>query len=262
MRSIRLSLLVYFLGLLGLALGAVSLLVYRTTQQRLAEHKAKAEQLIQTRNQDRIATEKSRLDEWLNNDAHVLAREAQGQIEARAASQMTLTGFWFEERHRNPEWQWMDDRPDRRRPPLRGRSLAGLDALLTALNPMGSHVLNPFWTAEAGGGAFAPAWHDDYRPEILMPQVDGGELPLRLQVATYYQIDCSWERTYRSEALADSPFPFDARSFGADPVYEIKFDEIELRPGLTVRRVTLKAPFGRPFAWPPRRAGFGSRPPN
>jgi len=251
MRSIRLSLLVYFLALLAVALGAVSFLVYRTTQRRLDEYKKGAESLIQARYADSSRNERARLDAELNNDAHTLAREAQGRIEARNASQMTLTGFWFEERHRTPEWQWMDERPDRPRrgPHLRGRSLAGLDGLLTALNPLTAHVVNPFWTAEAGPGAFAAAWHDDYRPKI---QLEGGELPLRLELADYYQIDSSWNRTYRSASLADSSFPFDKDSFGADPVYEYRFDDLELGSGLTVRRVTLKAPFGRAFSGPGR----------
>ena len=38
MRSIRLSLMIYFLALLGVALGAVSLLAYRTAQQTLTEN--------------------------------------------------------------------------------------------------------------------------------------------------------------------------------------------------------------------------------
>jgi heavy metal sensor kinase len=258
MRSIRLSLLLYFLGLLGLALGAVSLLVYRTTEQRLTEQKDKAEKLIKLQHDDRIATEIARLNQQLNNDADTLAREAQGRIESRTANQMTLTGFWFEERHRTPEWQWMDERPDRfdrperRLRPLRGRSLTGLDALLTAFNPLGSHIVNPFWMAEVGPGAFAGAWHDDYRPEIYL---GGGDVPLRLEVADYYQIDGSWHRTCRSDSLEkeDASFPFDAQSFHNVKVYEHESDEIELRPGLTVQRVTLNAPFGRaPFTWPNR----------
>jgi heavy metal sensor kinase len=255
MRSIRLSLLVYFLGLLGVALAAVSLLVYRTTQQRLAEHKDEAEKLIKAQHDDRIATEVARLNQQLNNDADTLAREAQGRIEARTASQMTLSGFWFAERHNTPEWQWMDgtDRFDKRRPlpPLRGRSLAGFDAMLTAFNPMGSHIVNPFWTAEVGGGAFASVWHDDYRPEI---RLGSGDLPLRLVQAEYYQVDSTWNRTYHSDSLGleATAFPFDAQSFRALPVYKHESDEIELRPGLTVRRVTLNAPFGRPFNWPGR----------
>src|SRR6266571_246931 len=111
MRSIRLSLLVYFLGLLGLALGTVSLLVYRTTQQRLEEHKKNAEGLLKAQYDDRSAKEKARLDAELNNDAHILAREAQGRIDSRIATQMTLTGFWFTERHNTPDFIW-DERPD------------------------------------------------------------------------------------------------------------------------------------------------------
>jgi heavy metal sensor kinase len=251
MRSIRLSLLVYFLGLLALALGTVSVLVYRTTRQRLEEEKTKAEALLKAQYDDRATKERDKLDDKLNNDAHTLAREAASRVDARIATQMALSGLWFGERLNTPLrldipgfWDDRPDRPDRRRPPLRGHSLAGLDALLIALNPMGGLVVNPFWLAEAGYGPFAPAWHDDNRPLI---QLDERGLPLRLEAADYYQIDSSWERTYRSGPLGDMSFPFDAQSFRADPVYEFKFDEVELRPGLAVRRVALKAPFGRPF---------------
>jgi heavy metal sensor kinase len=264
MRSIRLSLVVYFLGLLGLALAAVSLLVYRTMQQRLAAHRNEAEKLIKAQHEARIATEVARLNELLNNDADTLAREAQARVESRSASQMTLSNFWFAERHNTPEWQWTDERPDRFGPPdrrrftpLRGRSLAGLDALLVACNPMGGHIVNPFWMAEVGGGAFSPAWHDDYRPQFLL---GSGDLPLRLAQAEFYQVDSTWNRTYHSDTLitADTAFPFDAQSFRTLPVYKHESDEIELKPGLTVRRVTLNAPFGRPFNWPGRG---GARPP-
>src|SRR5581483_4106319 len=99
MRSIRLSLVLYFLGLLGLALAAVSLLVYRTTEQRLAEHRAEAEKLIKAQHDDRIATEIGRLNEQLNNDADTVAREAQASVDARTSTQMTLAGLWMAERH-------------------------------------------------------------------------------------------------------------------------------------------------------------------
>jgi heavy metal sensor kinase len=267
MRSIRLSLLLYLLGLLALALGAVSLLVYRTTQDRLVEGKEKAEKVIKERHDARIAAEMERLNQQLNNDADTLAREAQGRIEARTASQMTLTGFWFAERHSTGYCEWMDDRPDRRRPftPLRGHSLAGLDAFLMTFHPMGGHIVNPFWTAESGPGAFAFAWHDDYRPEI---HLGSGDLPLRLALADYYQVDSTWNRTYRSESLGDAAFPFDVQSFRTLPVYKHESDEIELKPGLTVRRVSLNAPFGRAINWPgrgrfaPPPSGGPSRPPS
>ena len=55
MKSIRLSLLVYFLGLLALALGSVSFFAYQTTQHRLSEHRQQTEQLIQAQYEERCA---------------------------------------------------------------------------------------------------------------------------------------------------------------------------------------------------------------
>jgi hypothetical protein len=48
MRSIRLSLIVYLLVFLALALGVASVLVYRTTKQTLLDKKAIIAGLLQT----------------------------------------------------------------------------------------------------------------------------------------------------------------------------------------------------------------------
>ena len=69
MKSIRLSLMVYFLGLLALALGAASLLVYETAQQTLRDKQRAAEKLIETQYKDRCRDEENRLDEQLRLDA-------------------------------------------------------------------------------------------------------------------------------------------------------------------------------------------------
>src|SRR5262245_5297928 len=66
MRSIRLSLVVYFLVLLALALGAVSALVYRTTEQGLRDKQQAMARLLQDRHRDQ-------LDEILRSEASDLA---------------------------------------------------------------------------------------------------------------------------------------------------------------------------------------------
>src|SRR5690349_1648073 len=69
MKSIRLSLLVYFLGLLTLALGAVSFLVYRSSKQTLAEKNVATRKLIERQYEDLCAKERARLDVQLLADA-------------------------------------------------------------------------------------------------------------------------------------------------------------------------------------------------
>src|SRR5436305_539590 len=65
MRSIRLSLTVYFLALLAVALGAVSLLAYNRTRQTLEGKERAAEQLVEARFQDDCAKERQKLDDAL-----------------------------------------------------------------------------------------------------------------------------------------------------------------------------------------------------
>src|SRR5262249_30680186 len=74
MKSIRLSLLVYFLGLLAAALGVASLLAYRTAQRTLAEKKKATEQLIEAQYKERCDEGRRRLDDKLVQQAHTLAR--------------------------------------------------------------------------------------------------------------------------------------------------------------------------------------------
>ena len=52
MRSIRLSLMGYFLGLLALALGTASLLAYQTSYLTLQDKKTATEELIQKQYED------------------------------------------------------------------------------------------------------------------------------------------------------------------------------------------------------------------
>src|SRR5437763_238948 len=83
MRSIRLSLVVYFLGLLAAALGVASLLAYRTAERTLAEKRKATEQLIQAQYEERSRKERQALDEKLLQQAHTLARLVELQNDLR-----------------------------------------------------------------------------------------------------------------------------------------------------------------------------------
>src|SRR5262249_58489361 len=74
MRSIRLSLVVYFLGLLTVALGVASVLVYRTAQRSLAEKEEAARKLIELRYKEREDQKRKQLDDRLLAQAQSLAR--------------------------------------------------------------------------------------------------------------------------------------------------------------------------------------------
>ncbi len=81
MKSIRLSLMVYFLGLLAVALFAASLLVYRTAERTLAAKEKATAELIQTQYRELCREEEERLDIALETQAKALARLVQVQVD-------------------------------------------------------------------------------------------------------------------------------------------------------------------------------------
>src|SRR5262245_50143521 len=84
MRSIRLSMVVYFLVLLAVALGAVSVLVYRTAEQTLREKQKATADLLRAKHQahrDKYQTDK---DETLLAEAKMVGNLVQVQAERGA----------------------------------------------------------------------------------------------------------------------------------------------------------------------------------
>src|SRR5262245_30948642 len=81
MRSIRLSLMVYFLGLLTVALGVASLLVYRSAQQILRDKEKATADLIQAKYDESCRKERKRLDDALLDQASVLAGRLKIQVD-------------------------------------------------------------------------------------------------------------------------------------------------------------------------------------
>src|SRR4051794_16579125 len=80
MKSIRLSLMLYFLALLAVALGAVSVLAYRTADETLLAKKATARGVVEAQYRERRHKEEAKLDEALLFQAKTLARLAQFQF--------------------------------------------------------------------------------------------------------------------------------------------------------------------------------------
>ena len=77
MRSIRLSLVIYFLILLGLALGTVSLIVHQTSYQALHAREARTRELLNDRFQARCQAERLKLDKTLQREAQHMEKLAQ-----------------------------------------------------------------------------------------------------------------------------------------------------------------------------------------
>jgi heavy metal sensor kinase len=93
MKSIRLSLLLYFLVLLALALGAVSVCAYQYTQRVLDAKVEAREQLLTAQNDADCALEKDRFDHALLRKALTLAEQAQVQVDM----QRSVTDIKFNE---------------------------------------------------------------------------------------------------------------------------------------------------------------------
>jgi heavy metal sensor kinase len=231
MRSIRLSLVVYFLALLALALGAVSLVAYQTANGTLLDKKKTTAELIEAQYQEDCRKERARLDDALNTQARTLARLVQFQT------------------------PWSRLHMPERTPVLGLFSVAGLVGAPTAPGP---GLTLPVWAAASNWLGPRPLSLELYRPlfttevrfdeDMAFKEGDG-------HTADYFQIDSLWGSTYRSPALrqAGLSFPLDRSVFAAEHVLELEYDDLALRPNLLVRRVTLKAPAVRPFGFPSGR---------
>ncbi|NBO91125.1 MAG: hypothetical protein EBV06_02225 [Planctomycetia bacterium] len=233
MRSIRLSLVGYFLGLLALAMSGAWLLVYQSASVTLADKERVTLQLIEARYEARRATESKQLDDRLLERALALA----GRVQV--------------------ETDWTS---------LQYRTLHCLGAITTPTGPM-AHLVAAPWLLQTqprgngreGFGLHPPAlfaweiWRLGLNSvklndsELLLPQGGFDREP-------YYQIDSNdpWTRPLRSVSLGDRSFPAPG-DFAADQALHWEPDTIELTPGHEVRRVRVKASPRRLFTrLPPR----------
>ena len=250
MRSIRLSLLGYFFVLLVLALGAASLLAYRTGEQTLEEKKITTNQLVDAQYKELARQERVRFDEQLLTQAQRLADLVQydrhrdplrrlyylGLLSSNLApSGYVLAPLWMTD----PTWiqyEWHRS--------VRPYYLLGM--LGTNLAPSG-YVLAPLWIAEATRGPVSLEM-------IGRPDNAAASLPtIRLKGDTgpdfieedpdqFFEIDSSLAQPYRSDSLGDLSLPFDQKNFAPDQALHWEYDDLELNPGYRVRRVILKTP--------------------
>jgi two-component system, OmpR family, heavy metal sensor histidine kinase CusS len=272
MRSIRLSLTVYLLALLVVALGAASVLFYRTTQSSLEARKQATEgqlrskqaatadklqvkfratsEMLQAKFEQDCEHEKARLKESLLSQARTLAR---------------LVQFQF-------DWNR-----------FRGKEYNFLGSLGAAATP-GGHVLLPLWIAE---GSPTP------RPPLDAPRPEGAprkprsftdelyhrvfmqmRMEIRLtnnallehideEVAEYFQINTSWGAVYRSQKMGEQSFAFDKSVFKSAKVPDWDGGETGLGVGRKVYWVWFLTPPASfvPFGGGPRFWGPRGRPP-
>ncbi len=216
MRSIRLSLMVYFLALLAVALLAASLLVYRNAELTLASKQEAMGKLIQAQYQDRCQDAKEHLDQDLLTQARSLARLVQVQVEWSRADLIQLS------------------------------MLSGL--VPSSFNPSG-YALAPLWLAESmpistehGQPPPGPHWiiHERVRrslfPYLFKIQLNKFLLPVDSE---YFQIDCPHSPSYYSDAMGDRTFMLPKSVSDQDQAANWTFDDTYLGD-MPVRRVVFQ----------------------
>ncbi len=212
MKSIRLSLLVYFLALLGVALGIISVLVYGTTQATLADKKRATTKLIERQYEDLCAQEKARLDEALLSDARNLVNHSHIQVDTELAPPPQTGGR-----------------------AQRGHTAAAVALLAAGPIPNGN-VVSSLWAAQAVNALSGlPRWP---AAELRVDESEPGR-----SVVDYLQIQCPFpfgvgyrSRSLEGLSLAPPPDPGPPHDY-VGPEYR----DIEIEPAVTVRRVMFRA---------------------
>lgn len=224
MKSIRLSLIVYFLLLIVLTLGAVLGLLYQTTVQTLEAKETTTRELLDKDYEARCRVVRERFDQ---------------QLLHRALSLATLVRYQYQVT-------------------LRPRKLYPLGILTAALNPHG-YVLTPLWLAEGIDRQFARdlMMHSDSRiwlpPEIAAHEDDG-------RGGDFFQI-CSedGEIMQQSPTLKGKTLPLTGEVRRGLGVLDSHFDDDEVA-GIPVRFVTLKVPVTRVTVVPSTRPPVRRKP--
>ncbi len=218
MRSIRLSLTVCFLILLGLALGTGFGFMYQNMRQTLQDKTEGQRHLLQVQydiNSKRLFKE---FDDHLLRRAQTLARLAESQ--------------WTHSHHRESYYAL---------------------GLLTAVPSPQAHVIAPLWIAETGRDTpFARqirliSFTKINFAEDVMPREE--EHPRTFfQVYNHYGISLQ-----RSRSMGRNTFSLDPALHAGMELYDPIFDDTRLA-GESVRRVTMKTPIAR-FRAPDRPPG-------
>jgi two-component system heavy metal sensor histidine kinase CusS len=243
MKSIRLSLMVYFLALLAVALLASSLLVYRNAvEYRDAEEKAK-EQLIEAQYQRRCRDVEHQLDQALLTQAQTLARLVYVQFDwSRGPLQplflMGLIGLGENAHVLAPTWiaeGWPSQRP---RPPQRSGSSPASD------RPPPPESPSPVWIE------FQNRFMRDVKlkEEVFLP----GES----QASNYFQIDLPPGKPYSSRSMSGHT-PFEIPRFPSEQLAPWVYDDVDLDAHTRVRRVVLKASSVDMVRWGRSRGSAG-----
>jgi signal transduction histidine kinase len=233
--SIRLSLTVYFLVLLAAALGGASWVVYETAADTLRDKRKATAELIQSQHEERCREACDQVDKALLSQAQSLTRLTQFQL------QFDLNRV-----------RWLNE----------------IGLLTAGLTPSGAAAI-PVWAVASQRGPVSFELYRRFLTGIRLNQDDlvhhseGVTADHRAegQAADYFQIDSSWGASYRSPSLGARYLPTDPIMTTVDPGMP-EFDDVQLEPGLSVRRVMLKTSMvrlGPPLPPPGERSSSESR---
>jgi signal transduction histidine kinase len=229
MKSIRLSLVVYFLLLEALALGAGSWLVYRTAKQSLEAEQETKRMLLVSQYEDLKHEVRTKLDDELLSHARTIAN-------------ITVARF----------------RPEK----LNFVPLMSLGLLTSSTAPHGD-LLAPIWLAT---GLRPSPINSELRSRIaneIALTEDWKPQPTELAGPEYTQINSRWGASWRSANLEKGDLPFDRTRLMAIQQGEWILDDLELPSGQMGRRVQLKTSitrflFRRDLTNPPPPGSRGS----
>ncbi len=277
MRSIRVSLLVYFLGLLVVALTVASVLVYRSAQRTLQEKEDATAELIRRKNNDRLHEELKRLDDRLLEQTLGLASRLQMQLNlgkltffARTDETIPDSVYGLGSFTASQLPAGYVNLPASLINPARvPNSVYTLGILTAALTPSGYMSMAPWlvqvqmeqepdierdWRVPGRRGMVQgpppivalPVAIDLWRSTVVDLKLNQHQLdlPHMPRPGDYYQIDIAlgpnrWGKPLRSASLEQGSFP------GREELSDHKsmdVDDFELTPGHWVRRARLKAP--------------------
>jgi heavy metal sensor kinase len=242
MKSIRLSMTVYFLGLLAVALGVASWVVYQTAERTLQEKQAAAANLIESQYQERCHEEVTKLDNQLLAEAKtfpaLIRFDNQQMTHPRILNAGNLVALLVA-------------------PTGPNAPAAALPVASIGLFPVSPGPGRPRgW--ERASAVYTPYYEEFFRRQREFHLTDDDVFDDPSRIADYFQLDGGRHGRHRSDSLARSSewLSLDTSVFGhTQPDW--RYDELTLQSGVTVRRVVLMTAFPTelPFSWGPPTVG-------
>lgn len=219
MKSIRLSLTSYFLGLLLLALGAVSLLVYQHSTAALQqEKKAQIELINATKN-----AEKRQINATLDNN-----------LSSQARTLSTFLRLHYDHR-------WVSQGAFG---PYKTGSFGGLIASSFMPN---AHVTSPLWIYQHRNRSIMNLYYR-YAARTITTEIrvdqDNPIQPINPEMEEFYQVNSGWGSTYYSPNMDGRSLAFDPSVLKQAKLLDVRHETTSLG-NKRVRVVKMKVPASR-----------------